>query len=100
MHGYPRDDVAIHREVVESIRSAGRTALSVGVTSTNYQCKTIDGKAVRIILEAEVHEISFVAQGACKEAYCLLIEKSKCGRSLSHDVKSKRVLADGGYVSV
>jgi hypothetical protein len=100
MRFYPREDVAIQSELVESIRKNGRTALSVGVTSTNYRTETVHGKSVRIVHQADLHEISFVAQGACKEAYCLLIEKGKCGRSLSHDVQSKRVLADGGYAGV
>jgi HK97 family phage prohead protease len=100
MRFYPRDGVAIHREAVETIRGNVRTALSVGITFHNNQFEDYQGKRVRIVRDATVNEISLVPNGACREAYCLLINKSDCGPLLSDDVKTKRVLADGGYANL
>jgi phage head maturation protease len=100
MRFYPRDSVAIHREAVESVRENGRTALSVGVTMHSKQFETFNGKPVRIVRDATLNEISLVMEGACKEAYCTLIRKDQCNALLADDVKSKRVLADGGYAGV
>jgi phage head maturation protease len=96
MRFYPRESVAIHREAVESVRENGRTALSVGVTMHTNESETFKGKRVRIVHEATLHEISLVMEGACKDAYCTLIRKDECNALLADDVKSKRVLADGG----
>jgi HK97 family phage prohead protease len=100
MRFYPNDNVAIHREAVESVRDNGRTALSVGVTMHSKQVEDYKGKPVRIIRDATLHEISLVREGACKEAYCSLIDKNECNALLSDDVASKRVLADGGHANV
>ena len=100
MRFYPKHEVAIHREAVESVRDNGRTALSVGVTFHNKQFEDYKGKRVRIVRDATLSEISLVRDGACKEAYCILIDKNECGPLLTDDVKSKRVLADGGYAGV
>ncbi|MCK1640462.1 HK97 family phage prohead protease [Bradyrhizobium sp. 157] len=100
MRFYPRDDVAVHREAVTTVRDNGRTALSVGITFENKQFEDYNGKRVRIVRDATLNEISLVPNGACREAYCVLIDKSDCGPLLSDDVKSKRVLADGGYANL
>src|SRR5258708_32375040 len=57
MRFYPRNGVAIHREAVESVRENGRTALSVGVTMHSKQFETFNGKRVRIVRDATLHEI-------------------------------------------
>ena len=66
----------------------------------NKQFEQYDAKPVRIVRDATISEISLVPDGACREAYCLLIDKRECGPLLSDDVKSKRVLADGGYANM
>ena len=100
MRFYPRSDIAIHREAVETVRDNVRTALSVGIEFHNKQFEQYEGKRVRIVRDATISEVSLVPDGACREAYCLLIDKRVCGPLLSDDVKSKRVLADGGYANL
>jgi len=100
MRFYPKNGIAIHREAVKTVRDNVRTALSVGIEFHNKQIEQYNGKPVRIVRDATISEISLVPDGACREAYCILIDKRECGPLLSDDVKSKRVLADGGYANV
>jgi DNA invertase Pin-like site-specific DNA recombinase len=78
----------------------GQTALSVGVTMHTDHTESFNGKQVYIVRDATLHEISLVSDGACKEAYAMLIRKDQCHSLLADDVQSKRVLADGGYAGM
>jgi HK97 family phage prohead protease len=96
MRFYPREGDDVHLEAIETVQKNGRTALSVGVTSYTTETETFQGQPVHIVRDATLHEVSLVAAGACKEAYCVALEKADCGPLLSDDVASKRLLADGG----
>jgi HK97 family phage prohead protease len=100
MRFYPKNDVAIHREAVETVSNEGRTALSVGISFHTSQYEKYNGRKVRIVRDATISEISLVATGACREAYCMLIDKRECGPLLSDDLKSMKVLTDGAFVGV
>jgi HK97 family phage prohead protease len=80
----------------ETVRSGERTALSVGVTMDGSELRDIDGEKVRIVHHAKLHEISIVRKGACRPAYCLLVNADTCG-TIEEDAKRLRVLSDGAW---
>jgi hypothetical protein len=56
--------------------------------------KEVDGVRIRMIRSATLHEVSLVPKGACRPAYCTLVD-GEGARSLEDDATSLRVLTDG-----
>jgi HK97 family phage prohead protease len=90
-------DTWLGRKAVETVRSGERTALSIGVLMHDPEYKEIDGFNVRMVRRATLQEISIVPRGACRPAYCMLVDADTCGDSLEDDAKSLRVLSDGAW---
>jgi hypothetical protein len=60
------------RELIES----GHDSISIGFTELTTRNDVLFGHPVKIIEEAEIREVSLVPRGACKEAFCRLIDAS------------------------
>jgi len=81
------------QKAYETVKSGGRTALSVGVTMRGEFVEVGDIR-VKMVKSADLHEISLVASGACKPAFCSLIDADE-SRSLEVDSKTRKILNDG-----
>ncbi|SHG79280.1 phage prohead protease, HK97 family [Bradyrhizobium erythrophlei] len=88
------DNRPVRRKALETVRSGERTALSVGVIMHGSEYKEIDGLRIRMVRSATLEEISLVPEGACRPAYCTLID-GEGARLLEDDANSLRVLKDG-----
>jgi HK97 family phage prohead protease len=88
------DHRPIRQKALQTVRSGERTALSVGVIMHGNEYKEIDGLRIRMVRSATLEEVSLVPTGACRPAYCTLID-GEGARSLEDDAKSLRVLTDG-----
>ncbi|MBR0884529.1 HK97 family phage prohead protease [Bradyrhizobium japonicum] len=86
------DDPA-RRKAYETVKSGERTALSVGVTMRG-EFVEVDDIRVKMVKNAALHEISLVGSGACKPAFCGLVD-ADASRSLVMDSKTARILNDG-----
>lgn len=81
------------RKAYETVKSGERTALSVGVTMRG-EFVEVDGIRVKMVKSATLHEVSLVASGACKPAFCSLVDADD-SRSLKTDSDTHRILSDG-----
>lgn len=81
------------RKAYETVKSGERTALSVGVTMRG-EFVEVDGIRVKMVKSATLEEISLVPRGACKPAFCSLIDADE-SRSLEVDSKTLQILSDG-----
>jgi HK97 family phage prohead protease len=89
-------DTSLGRKAVDTVRSGERTALSVGVLMQDPEYRDVDGVKVRMVRRATLQEISLVRRGACRPAFCMLVDADTCG-SIEQDAKSLRVLSDGAW---
>ncbi|WP_063685966.1 HK97 family phage prohead protease [Bradyrhizobium stylosanthis] len=81
------------RKAYDTVKSGERTALSVGVTMRGDFVE-VDGIRVKMVKSATLHEISLVRSGACKPAFCSLVDADEA-RSLETDSNTLKILSDG-----
>ncbi|GMO20819.1 HK97 family phage prohead protease [Bradyrhizobium sp. TM233] len=83
------------RKAFETVKNGERTALSVGVIMHGDEyVQVADGNRVRVVRSATLEEISLVAEGACRQAFCGLIN-AEDARSLEQDASSFQIMRDG-----
>ncbi|SPP92732.1 HK97 family phage prohead protease [Bradyrhizobium vignae] len=82
------------RKAFETVKNGERTALSVGVIIHGDEYVEIDDTRVRMVRSATLQEVSLVAAGACKPAFCGLID-AEDARSLEDDANSLKIMNDG-----
>ncbi|WP_407193806.1 HK97 family phage prohead protease [Bradyrhizobium sp. STM 3566] len=87
-------DNPVRRKAFETVKNGERTALSVGVLMHGDEYVEIDDARVRMVRSATLQEVSLVAAGACRQAFCGLIE-AEDARSLEEDANSFKIMNDG-----
>jgi HK97 family phage prohead protease len=59
---------------IEELVMSGHDGISIGFTELKTRNEVLFGHPVKMIDEAEIREISLVPRGACKQAFCRLID--------------------------
>jgi HK97 family phage prohead protease len=62
---------------IEELVMSGHDGISIGFTELKTRNEVLFGHPVKMIDEAEIREISLVPRGACKQAFCRLIDANK-----------------------
>ncbi|MCK1357351.1 HK97 family phage prohead protease [Bradyrhizobium sp. 199] len=81
------------RKAYETVKRGERTALSAGLIMHGGEFFDIEGARIKVIKSATLEELSLVPVGACKPAFCGLIDADGA-RSLEDDAESLRILKD------
>lgn len=81
------------RKAYETVKRGERTALSAGLIMHGGEFVDIEGARIKVIKSATLEELSLVQVGACKPAFCGLIDADGA-RSLEDDANSLRILKD------
>lgn len=82
------------RKAFETVKNGERTALSAGLIMHGGQFVEVDDVRVRMVRAATLEEVSLVHSGACRSAFCGLIEADGAS-SLEEDAKSLSILSEG-----
>ncbi|MDF0520648.1 HK97 family phage prohead protease [Bradyrhizobium yuanmingense] len=82
------------RKAFETVKNGERTALSAGLIMHGSQFVDVDDVRVKMVRAATLQEVSLVHSGACRSAFCGLIEADDAS-SLEEDAKSLRILSEG-----
>lgn len=82
------------RKAYETVKRGERTALSAGLIMHAGTFVDIEGARIKVIKSATLEELSLVPVGACRPAFCGLIDADGA-RSLEDDGDSLRILTDG-----
>ncbi|MBP0116275.1 HK97 family phage prohead protease [Bradyrhizobium vignae] len=86
---------SMRRKAFDTVKNGERTALSVGVIMHGDEYVQVDDDTrVRMVRSATLQEISLVAEGACRQAFCGLID-AEDARSLQQDANSFQIMNDG-----
>jgi HK97 family phage prohead protease len=85
----------MRRKAFETVKNGDRTALSVGVIMHGDEyVEVADGSRVRVVRSATLEEVSLVPEGACRQAFCGLIN-AEDARSLEQDANAFQIMTDG-----
>lgn len=83
--------------LVDAVKSRKLTAMSPSYRVVRQEYKSVADEQVRMILEADLEEISVVKAGAVKQAFVDVVDTKS---SLRDDVRAGRVLVDGSFVAL